>query len=331
MTVLWSAGERQRAVACMHESRALDERMLMLLRQGHGHFWTGGPGEEAFNVALGMSLHLPPLHAPADTRPEFDFLLPHYRSSAIALATGESSLDFLRQFLGRATDPYSCGRNFSNHFGRQSRNLGPVSSPVTSQFLFALGTARAQKLRGTGLTVCVGGDASTQSGDFASLLVWASRPRDALPILIVVTNNRIGISTPWAEQHAEGSVLERGRAFGIDGALLDGLVLDTCRASIQTALAQIRATGRPYLLEVEVPRLYGHSSSSGAKRVPGLPDPLEREPLTSIQQGALVARLRAEAELALSEPMAVGSSATMHEFADANASSADTMSWQETD
>ena len=120
----------------MLESRCLDERLIHLQRQGLGYFWTGGPGEEAFNSSLGAVLRM-------GRGPDFDFLLPHYRSSAIALMCGEPSIDFLRQMLGRATDPYSYGRNFANHFCNVQRNLGPVSSPVNSQFVFGLGTARA--------------------------------------------------------------------------------------------------------------------------------------------------------------------------------------------
>ena len=123
---------------------------------------------------------------------------------------GERSIDFIRQMLGRATDPYSQGRNFANHFCNADSNLGPVSSPVNSQFVLALGTARAQ-LRSRGITVVIGGDASTHQGDFASLLIWSTRPAAPLPILIAITNNRVGISTPYETQHARSSIVDQDR------------------------------------------------------------------------------------------------------------------------
>ena len=96
---------RKRIVRNMLESRCLDERLILLQRHGLGHFWTGGPGEEAFNSCLGAMLHV-------GRGPNYDYLLPHYRSSAIALMAGEQSIDFIRQMLGRESDPYSSVEEF---------------------------------------------------------------------------------------------------------------------------------------------------------------------------------------------------------------------------
>ena len=298
---------RARVLRGMVESRCLDERLLLLVRQGRGYFWTGGPGEEAFNCCLGAQIR-------CDGRgPAHDFLLPHYRSSAIALMCGERSVDFLRQMLGRDTDPYSRGRNFGNHFCNVSHNLGPVSSPVSSQFVFALGSARAQRGHAS-VTVTIGGDASTHAGDFASLLAWASRPHDPLPILIVVTNNGGGISTRWETQHAEQSAVERALPFRIEAASVDGLSVDDSWAAVREALAYVRERRRPFLLEARVSRLWGHSSSSGAGRDPDAEDPLDRVDLPPAWAAAIRERLKAEAERVLAEPPVTAESAATHAF-----------------
>jgi 2-oxoisovalerate dehydrogenase E1 component subunit alpha len=293
---------RQRIHRNMVESRKLDERLILLQQQGLGHFWTGGPGEEAFNSCLGTFLRL-------GRGPRYDFLLPHYRSSAIALLTGEKSIDFIRQMLGRATDPFSYGRNFSNHFCNAERNLGPVSSPVNSQFVLALGTARAQKPHPDAVTVVIGGDASTHSGDFASLLVWSTRPGDNLPILIVVTNNRVGISTPYATQHANDSICARVAGYGIPSAAVDGLCVDESYRVLDEAFSYVRRERKPFFVEAEVSRLMGHSSASGTRREPGAADPLERLSVPDEWVREITVRLRDEADSVLAEPPATGPSA----------------------
>jgi 2-oxoisovalerate dehydrogenase E1 component alpha subunit len=294
-------GQRQAILRNMLESRYLDERLLLLWRTGKAHFWTGGPGEEAFNSCLGALLRL-------GRGPKSDFLLPHYRSSAIALMTGEKSIDFIRQMLGRETDPFSKGRNFGNHFVNAARNLGPVSSPVNSQLVFGLGTARAQRLH-TGITVVVCGDASTHSGDFASLLAWSSRPNDALPIVIVVTNNGGGISTSFESQHSEASVSERARPFGIQAAQVDGLSVDESFSLLEHAFSYVRNERRPFLVEAHVSRLWGHSSSSGANREVDADDPLDRESFPEHWHTEIRNRLKEEVERVLQEPAATGPSA----------------------
>ncbi len=287
----------------MVESRCLDERLVLLLRRGDGYFWTGGPGEEAFNSTLGSFLK-------TGHGPDHDFLLPHYRSSAVALMAGLKSIDFLRQMTGRATDPFSYGRNFANHFCDATRNLGPVSSPVTSQFLFALGTARAQRRR-RGITVTIGGEASTQSGDFATLLTWATRPGDPLPVLIVVTHNGIGISTRYRDQCAV-SPTDRARAFGIAAERVDGLSVDDSYAVLDEAFRHVRGDRLPFLVEAKVSRLWGHSSSSGATRDVSEEDPLDRVRVPSAWRKAIERRLQEEGRQVLDEPPVSSESAEEH-------------------
>src|SRR5438445_13566144 len=92
----------------MVKSRVLEERLIQMDKQGHGYFWIGGPGEEAFNVPLGLLIK-------KGQGPQYDYLHAHYRQSATLLAMGEEPIGALRQMKNTATDPYSGGRNFAGH------------------------------------------------------------------------------------------------------------------------------------------------------------------------------------------------------------------------
>ncbi|MDQ3031232.1 MAG: thiamine pyrophosphate-dependent dehydrogenase E1 component subunit alpha [Myxococcota bacterium] len=245
----------------MVEGRALEERLIRMQRGGDGYFWIGGPGEEAFNVALGLQVHKGQGIA-------HDYLHLHYRSSATLLAMGSDPIDALRQMKNVATDPYSGGRNFCGHSSIREWNVAPITSPIEVQYSVAIGTAIAQKRAGgEGITIVQGGDAGTAEGDFATCLVWASRPGFELPMLIIVTNNGWGISTPQHEQHGEQHVADRGKAFGMRTATIDGNDPESAYRGIEEAMRYVRRERKPFLLEAYVSRLYGHSSSSGSNLV----------------------------------------------------------------
>jgi 2-oxoisovalerate dehydrogenase E1 component alpha subunit len=255
----------------MLRSRVLEERLITMYKKGDGFFWIGGPGEEAFNVPLGLL-------ANKGMGVDHDFLHLHYRSGATLLALGGDPVDSLRQMRNSATDPYSRGRNFAGHFSLRKYNVLPVTSPIEVQFSVAIGTARAQR-KGTGakgITIVQGGDAGTAEGDFATALVWASRKGAELPMLMIVMNNRYGISTPFAGQHGYDQISERGKAFGMPTAVVDGNDPEASYAALQKALDYVRTEKKPYLLEAMVSRLRGHSSASGANPVPNEIDCLEK-------------------------------------------------------
>ncbi|MCI0670059.1 MAG: thiamine pyrophosphate-dependent dehydrogenase E1 component subunit alpha [Myxococcaceae bacterium] len=245
----------------MVEARVLEERLIQMYKAGHGFFWIGGPGEEAFNVSLGLLMK-------KGQGPAFDYLHAHYRQSATLLALGEEPIGALRQMKNTATDPYSGGRNFAGHFSKRSWNIAPASSPIEVQYAVAPGTALVQKRHGgDGITIVTGGDAGTAEGDFASCLVWSSRPANPLPILIIVTNNKWGISTASDGQHGEKHVADRGKAFGMRTKTIDGNDPETAYLELKEAIAYVRKERKPFLLEANVSRLYGHSSASGANFV----------------------------------------------------------------
>ncbi len=245
----------------MVRARVLEERLIQMYKQGDGYFWIGGPGEEAFNVPLGLLIH-------KGQGPQFDYLHFHYRQSATMLALGADPIDSLRQMKNTATDPYSGGRNFSNHYSKREWNVVPVTSTIETQYSMAPGTAMAQKRAGgKGITIVTGGDAGTAEGDFATCLVWSSRPANPLPVLMIVTNNKWGISTASEGQHGEKTIADRGRAFGIESKTIDGNDPERCYREIQAAMEYVRTTRKPFLIESMVSRLYGHSSASGANPV----------------------------------------------------------------
>ncbi len=242
----------------MVRARAMEERMIKMSKSGEGHFWIGGPGEEAFNVALGLQIK-------KGKGPAFDYLHLHYRNSGTMVAMGMSLLDGIRQMAMTATDPYSVGRNFPGHYSWADWNVMPISSVIEVQFVMAPGTAIVQKRHGgDGITIVVGGDAGTAEGDFASCLIWSTRPGNELPVLIIIMNNDWGISTTHRSQHAVKNIIDRGKAFGIKGEVVDGNDPVASWHCIRRAMDYCRTQRSPFMIEAKVSRLYGHSSSSGA-------------------------------------------------------------------
>lgn len=250
----------------MVKSRVLEERLIRMSKSGLGFFWIGGPGEEAFNVPLGLAVK-------KGEGLDYDFCHFHYRQSATLLTMGAPMIDILRQMHTTATDPYSGGRNFVNHFAIKKWNVVNVTSPIEMQYSVCIGTGVAQKRNGgNGITIVTGGDAGTAEGDFASCLIWASRKGQELPILIIVTDNRWGISTSYGEVHCGRPIAARAEAFGIKSAAIDGNDPEISYNAIQEAFAYVRKERKPYFLEARVSRLYGHSSASGANWVEGETD-----------------------------------------------------------
>ncbi len=249
--------------ALMVRARLLEERCIKMSKGGDGYFWIGGPGEEAFNVPLGLQIK-------KGHGVNYDFLHLHYRSAGIVIALGGQPIDALRQMRSVATDPYSKGRNFVNHYAIPEFNVVPISPTIETQYATAIGTGIAQARAQTdAITVVNGGDAGTAEGDFHSCLVWANRPALPLPILIIVVNNGWGISTEMKTQHGERNISDWSKVFpDMPGRTIDGNDVAESWGALEEAFTYIRKNRKPYLLEARCSRLYGHSSSSGANRIP---------------------------------------------------------------
>lgn len=308
----------------MLTTRLLEERLIRMYKQGDGFFWIGGPGEEAFNVPLGLLVR-------KGRGLDHDYLHLHYRSTGTLLAMGTDPVDSLRQMKNTATDPYSGGRNFAGHSSIRDWNVVPITSPIEVQFSIAPGTAMAQKRANSqGITIVQGGDAGTAEGDFATCLVWSSRPNAELPILMLVTNNGWGISTDASTQHGEKHIADRGKAFGIRTRVINGNDPEETYHELKEAMDYVRTERRPFLLEAQVSRLYGHSSASGANfarhEVDCLAD-FEKK----IEERGLITRARMDemreqittglhdaSRRVIEEPQPDGSTVWDHVFADRN-------------
>lgn len=256
----------------MVKSRVLEERLIKVYKTGDAYFWIGGPGEEAFGVPLGLLTNKG--HGPA-----YDYLHLHYRGTPTLIAMGLTYIDSLRLIMNRATDPSTGGRNFANHYCFPEWNVVPVGSPIEVQYGMAVGTAMSQRRRkmrkeAAGVSIVTGGDAGSAEGDFASCLIWSSRPGKELPIYITVQNNKWGISTSYDDQHGEKNVADRGKAFGIRTNVVNGNDPIESYFAISQDLEYIKKNTKPVLTEFQVSRLYGHSSASGANREVG-DDPIE--------------------------------------------------------
>jgi 2-oxoisovalerate dehydrogenase E1 component alpha subunit len=311
---LTSGSESLPASRCIHihrlmvRTRVLEERMIKLSKSGQGHFWIGGPGEEAFNACLGLQVK-------KGSGPEYDYLHLHYRNSATLVAMGMPLVEGIRQMAMTATDTHSLGRNFSSHFAARDWNVIPVTSVIEVQYVMAPGTAHVQKRTGgDGITIVTGGDAGTAEGDFASCMIWSTRPGCELPVLMIVTNNLWGISTPHCSVQSVERIVDRGKAFGIRGEVVDGNDPIASWHAIDRAMRYCRRERRPYMIEAMVSRLYGHSSSSGALRVKDEADPIELFEHKLIEAGILdkaaidqvheeaLAEVEAAVEQVLNEP-----------------------------
>jgi len=256
----------------MVKARVLEERLIKIYKNGDAYFWIGSPGEEAFGVPLGLLVH-------KGQGPEYDYLHLHYRGTPTLVAMGMPMIDSIRLIMNKATDPSTGGRNFCNHYCFPQWNVTPVSSPIEVQYGFALGTAHVQKrAKGRGLSVVTGGDAGTAEGDFASCMIWASRPGNELPVLMTVQNNQWGISTDYKSQHGETNIVDRAKAFNIRTQIIDGNDAIESYLALQSEMAYIRKTRKPVMIEARVSRLYGHSSATGANLIP------EEDCLTRFEQ-----------------------------------------------
>jgi len=250
----------------MVKSRVLEDRLIKIYKAGEAYFWIGGPGEEAFGVALGLLTK-------KGQGLEYDWLHLHYRCTPTMVALGMPMIDSIRMIMNRATDTSTGGRNFSNHYCFPKWNVAPVTSPIEVQYPIACGTAHAQKRAGhKSLSVVTGGDAGTAEGDFASCLIWASRPGQELPLLITVQNNRFGISTSYDGQHGETQIADRANAFNIRNRVINGNDPVEAYLAMKEEMDFIRRTGKPSFIEANVSRLYGHSSADGANLRQGLID-----------------------------------------------------------
>jgi 2-oxoisovalerate dehydrogenase E1 component len=231
-------------------ARFADEKMIIMIKQGKSFFHIGCSGHEAIQTAAATAL-----------KPGYDFAYPYYRDLAFVLRYGVSTEEVFLNFLAKADDPSSAGRQMSNHYGHKKLRIVSQSSPTGTQYLQAVGTALAAVKEGTDEVVYVSsGEGTTSQGDFHEALNWASRER--LPVIFVIQNNKYAISVPIAEQTAGQSVYRLTAGYeGLTRYKVDGTDFFASYEVLVKAAEQARQGRGPILIEAETVRLLPHSSS----------------------------------------------------------------------
>jgi len=315
------------AYKIMYESRVLDEKMLVLLRQGKSYFHIGCMGHEAVQVACGMAMES-----------GRDFLFPYYRDQALCMALGQTSYECLLSFLARAEDPHGAGRQMPMHYGNRRLNIPTSSSSTGTQFLQAVGAAcaslRQPHIKPMPITVVTAGDGTTSQGEFYEALSWAARV--CAPVVFLVQNNRYAISVEINEQRPGGVIADNFRSFhGLAIEEVDGCNFLESFYALGRAVHRARTMLGPTLVEADVVRLLPHSSSDDDKKykkTEELEQDKERDPILLMREHLLAkkiqkvaeleviersikARIEEDAEKALSAPLPKKEEATRHVWA----------------
>ncbi len=252
-------GLNKKALLKIHKnmvvSRLLDEKSMILLKQGKSFFHIGGSGHEAIQTAAALAL-----------KPGIDYSYPYYRDMAFVLQMGVTPLETMLLFFSRAEDPSSGGRQMSNHYGHRDWNIVQQSSPTGTQYLQAVGCAMAgHKLKSDEVVYVSSGEGTTSQGDFHEALNWASR--DKLPVLFVIQNNKYAISTHVSEQTSGSSVSRIGSGYeGLASLRVDGTNFFESYEIMKKAVHHAREGKGPVLIEADTVRLMPHSSSDSQKK-----------------------------------------------------------------
>jgi 2-oxoisovalerate dehydrogenase E1 component len=234
--------------------RMIEEKMLILLRQGRISKWFSGIGQEAISVGATMALQ------------DDEWIMPLHRNLGVFTTRGMPLEKLFLQWQGKK-DGYSKGRERSFHFGFAAHHICGMISHLGPQLALADGTALAAKLKqDQKVSLAFTGDGGTSEGDFHEALnvaaVWD------LPVIYIIENNGYGLSTPVNEQYRCESLVDRAKGYGMEGVQIDGnnvlAVYDTIRGVRDYCIRE----QKPYLVECLTFRMRGHEEASGTKYVP---------------------------------------------------------------
>ena len=234
--------------------RRIEEKMLILLRQGRISKWFSGWGQEAISIGAVNALK------------KDEFILPMHRNLGIFTGRNIPLERLFAQFQGKKSG-FTKGRDRSFHFGTVEHHIVGMISHLGPQLAIADGIALADKLSAKNkVTLVFSGDGASSEGDFHEGLnvaaVWK------LPVIFVIEHNGYGLSTPSEEQFAFKYFTEKGPGYGMETIRVEGNnVLDVYQTILELA-EDIRKNPRPVLVEAITFRMRGHEEASGTKYVP---------------------------------------------------------------
>jgi len=238
----------------MLKPRLIEEKMLILIRQGKVSKWFSGIGQEAISIGVTMAMQ------------EDEYILPMHRNLGVFTAREIPLFRLFSQWQGKANG-FTKGRDRSFHFGTQEYKIVGMISHLGPQLGVADGIALAHKLKNENkLTAVFTGEGGTSEGDFHEALniasVWD------LPVLFCVENNGYGLSTPTTEQYRCKSIMDRGIGYGMEAHQIEGNNILEVFTKVSEIAESVRKNPRPVLLEFITFRMRGHEEASGTKYVP---------------------------------------------------------------
>src|SRR5690554_446190 len=268
----------------MLKPRLIEEKMLILLRQGKISKWFSGIGQEAISVGVTMSLQ------------KDEYILPMHRNLGVFTTREIPLYRLFSQWQGKANG-FTKGRDRSFHFGTQEYKIIGMISHLGPQLGVADGIALAHKLRKENkVTAVFTGEGATSEGDFHEALNIASVWQ--LPVLFVIENNGYGLSTPTNEQYRCENLADKGVGYGMESHIIDGNNILEVYTKLSEIAQSVRENPRPILLEFKTFRMRGHEEASGVKYVPkelmeewAKKDPIENYKTFLLESGVLTSEL----------------------------------------
>jgi len=264
--------------------RMIEEKMLLLLRQGRLSKWFSGIGQEAIAVGVASALS-------AD-----DWILPMHRNLGVFTTREFDLARLFRQLLGK-DGGYTKGRDRTFHFGFPEKRVVGMISHLGAMMPVADGLALAAQLRNEKrVAASFVGDGATSEGDFHEALNLAAVWK--LPVLFIIENNQWGLSTPTSEQFACRSLADRALGYGMPGTIVDGNDVVAVHRAVSRAADRGRRGDGPTLLEFKTFRMRGHEEASGTDYVPKevLEQWAQKDPIARLEKLLLDRKVMSEAD-----------------------------------